>query len=50
MRTKLNRPGVWLAESGTTAPYPAEFAGPHGKGLAALHLKLDKTDPGDGDD
>ncbi len=38
---KLNRL-IWLA-SGDPAPYPAAFAGPHGKGLAALHLKLDPS-------
>ena len=46
---KLNRL-VWFA-SGNPAPYPAAFAGPHGKGLAALHLKLDATaKPKDDDD
>jgi YVTN family beta-propeller protein len=46
---KLNRL-IWLA-SGNPAPYPAEFAGPHGKGLAALHLKLDTSvKPKDDDD
>jgi YVTN family beta-propeller protein len=49
---KLNRLN-WFA-SGRTEPYPAEFAGAHGRGLAALHLKLDpahgKDDDGDGDD
>jgi hypothetical protein len=44
---KLNRL-IWLA-SGRTDPYPAEFCGAHGRGLAALHLKLDGTDS-DGDD
>jgi len=41
---------LWFA-SGNPAPYPAEFAGPHGKGLAALHLKLDRSaKPKDDDD
>jgi hypothetical protein len=39
---------LWIA-SGRSEPYPAEFDGAHGKGLAALHLVLDKTDD-DGDD
>lgn len=32
---------IWFATKGSTAPYPAEFAGAHGKGLAKLHLKVD---------
>jgi YVTN family beta-propeller protein len=40
---------IWIA-SGRTDPYPAEFSGPHGRGLAALHLKLVKTDDDDDDD
>jgi YVTN family beta-propeller protein len=44
---KLNRL-IWIA-SGRTEAYPVEFAGPHGRGLSALHLKLDKTQDTDGD-
>jgi phospholipase C len=44
---KLNRL-IWLS-SGRTEPYPVEFAGAHGRGLAALHLKLVKTVDSDGD-
>jgi DNA-binding beta-propeller fold protein YncE len=33
---------LWLS-AGRVDPYPAAFAGAHGKGLAALHLKLEKT-------
>jgi YVTN family beta-propeller protein len=44
---KLNRL-IWIA-SGRTEPYPAEFTGAHGKGLAALHLKLDHDADGDDD-
>lgn len=35
----LNRV-VWFAMKGPDAPYPAEFAGAHGKGLRALNLAL----------
>ena len=35
----LNRV-LWYAMKGPDAPYPAELAGAHGKGLAALHLAL----------
>jgi YVTN family beta-propeller protein len=45
---KMNRL-AWIA-SGRTEPYPAAFSGPHGKGLAALHLKLVKDNDGDDDD
>jgi hypothetical protein len=33
---------LWLS-SDRVDPYPAAFAGAHGTGLAALHLKLEKT-------
>lgn len=36
---KLNR-AIWLMAKGKDVPYPAEFAGAHGKGLKALHLEL----------
>jgi YVTN family beta-propeller protein len=36
----LNR-AIWHSVKGNT-PYPAQFAGAHGKGLAALHLALAK--------
>ena len=45
---KLNRL-IWIA-SGRTESYPAEWAGAHGRGLAALGLKLDKKKDKDGDD
>jgi YVTN family beta-propeller protein len=32
---------VWHSVKGPDAPYPAAFAGAHGKGLKQLHLKLD---------
>jgi hypothetical protein len=32
---------VWHSVKGPDAPYPAEFAGAHGRGLAKLHLRLD---------
>ena len=35
----LNR-AIWYSVKGQSAPYPAHFAGAHGKGLAALHLTL----------
>jgi len=31
---------LWYAGMGSDAPYPAEFAGAHGRGLKALKLKL----------
>jgi hypothetical protein len=34
---------IWFATNGSAAPYPAEFAGAHGKGLAKLRLKVDAT-------
>jgi YVTN family beta-propeller protein len=37
---ELNRV-LWYFAKGPDVPYPSEYAGPHGKGLAALHLKLD---------
>jgi len=43
----LNRV-LWHAMKGANAPYPAEFAGAHGKGLGSLHLKLNQSrDDGD---
>jgi hypothetical protein len=45
---KLNRLN-WIS-SGRKEPYPAAFAGPHGRGLAALGLKLEHTRDRDGDD
>jgi hypothetical protein len=32
---------IWHAQKGADAPYPAEWAGAHGRGLKALHLRLD---------
>jgi YVTN family beta-propeller protein len=32
---------LWFAAKGASLPYPAEFAGAHGRGLKALALKLD---------
>jgi hypothetical protein len=32
---------VWHAMRGVDAPYPAQYAGAHGRGLSKLHLKLD---------
>jgi hypothetical protein len=40
---------LWFAAKGET-PYPAEFAGAHGKGLSALGLKLDPHVEEDDDD
>ena len=38
---------IWHSVKGIDAPYPAEWAGPHGKGLKALRLRLDgETDDG----
>ncbi|HEB60586.1 MAG TPA: phosphoesterase, partial [Phycisphaeraceae bacterium] len=31
---------LWHSVKGVDTPYPAEFAGAHGKGLAPLHLRL----------
>jgi hypothetical protein len=36
----LNRV-IWHATRGVDVPYPADFAGAHGKGLKSLRLKLD---------
>jgi YVTN family beta-propeller protein len=42
---------VWHAMKGPLAKYPADFAGAHGRGLGALHLKLDRgAVDADGDD
>ncbi len=46
---------LWHAAKGTDATYPAEWAGAHGRGLAALGLKLaegveEDEDDDDGDD
>ena len=45
---KLNRLN-WIA-AGRTDPYPTAFAGPHGRGLAPLHLKLDTKQAKQDDD
>jgi hypothetical protein len=34
---------LWHASMGAAAPYPAEFAGAHGKGLKKLNLRLEKS-------
>jgi hypothetical protein len=34
---------VWASVKGPLAPYPEEYAGAHGKGLAALGLRADAT-------
>jgi hypothetical protein len=41
---------LWASMKGTDAAYPVAFAGAHGKGLAELHLKLDKGVKDDDDD
>ncbi len=41
---------IWHAMKGADAPYPAEFAGAHGKGLNQLRLRLDSSVPKDDDD
>jgi len=41
---------LWHDVKGTGAPYPSQFAGAHGTGLRALHLKLDKDVKDDDDD
>jgi hypothetical protein len=41
---------VWHSVKGVQAPYPAEFAGAHGKGLGNLKLKPTKDDDDDDDD
>jgi YVTN family beta-propeller protein len=38
---------IWHSVKGPDAPYPVAFAGPHGRGLRALNLKLAPTDPDD---
>jgi hypothetical protein len=35
---------LWHAAKGQAAPYPAEFAGSHGRGLAARGLTLEFVD------
>jgi hypothetical protein len=40
---ELNRV-IWYLAKGPDAPYPVEFAGAHGRGLSALHLKLSVVD------
>lgn len=39
---------IWHSVMGVDAPYPAEWAGPHGRGLKALDLKLGGEDVADG--
>jgi YVTN family beta-propeller protein len=41
---------LWLDAKGPGEPYPAQFAGAHGRGLKALHLRLDKDKDKDDDD
>jgi YVTN family beta-propeller protein len=41
---------LWRSIRGDSAPYPAEFAGAHGKGLKALGLHFDKGVKDDDDD
>ena len=41
---------LWLDAKGPGEPYPAQFAGAHGRGLKALHLQLDKDKDKDKDD
>ncbi len=45
----LNRV-LWRLAKGPDVPYPAHFAGAHGTGLAALHLKLDNESAVTGDE
>ena len=40
---------VWHSVKGPNARYPAEYAGPHGRGLKKLGLKFDAA-AGDDDD
>jgi hypothetical protein len=40
---------LWFAAKGPGAPYPADFAGAHGRGLKELDLVLDATGDSDGD-
>jgi YVTN family beta-propeller protein len=37
---------IWHSVKGTDSPYPAEWAGAHGKGLKVLNLRLDDEDVG----
>lgn len=41
---------LWHAMKGADATYPADWAGPHGRGLARLGLKLDESGAVDDDD
>ncbi len=41
---------IWHSVKGVNEPYPAEFAGAHGRGLKQLHLKLDGSVKDDDDD
>jgi YVTN family beta-propeller protein len=41
---------LWRIAKGPDEPYPAEFAGAHGRGLKALHLQLEKDKDKDDDD
>jgi hypothetical protein len=41
---------LWFASKGSGAPYPAELAGAHGRGLKALSLTLDDEGVVDDDD
>jgi hypothetical protein len=41
---------LWHASMGIDAPYPAQFAGAHGRGLKALKLKPMPTEEDDDDD
>jgi len=38
---------LWHAQRGVDTPYPAEYAGAHGKGLKALKLKIGDEDDDD---
>jgi YVTN family beta-propeller protein len=38
---------IWHSVKGVDAPYPVAFAGPHGRGLKALNLKLAPTEDDD---
>ena len=40
---------VWHAVKGPDAPYPAAYAGAHGKGLKKLHLRFDAAARDDDD-
>jgi hypothetical protein len=41
---------LWRSVKESDRPYPAAFAGAHGKGLAKLHLKLGATGPHEAND